>query len=68
MSFLDDLELRLHERYCTNFISLVPPELRGRLLSAFHACGIYPFTERDWHELAILRAHLPALQASAASA
>jgi hypothetical protein len=62
LSFLDDLEVRLHERYCPNFIGLVPPELRQQLLSAFHACGIYPFRERDWHELAVLRANLPALR------
>jgi hypothetical protein len=65
LSFLDELDVRLHERYCPNFIGLVPPELRQPLLSAFHACGIYPFTEHDWHELAVLRANLPALRGRA---
>ena len=53
--YLDDLSLNFMARYNTNVIELLPAALRPRLLSAFHGHGIYPYTERDWHELAVVR-------------
>jgi hypothetical protein len=62
LDFNAGLRHTMQERYNTNVIAHVPPELRQRLLAAFHACGIYPYDERDWHELDILRRHVPSLR------
>ena len=43
------------ERYNTDFITLLPLELRPAVLDAWHACGIYSWDERDWREVAIVR-------------
>jgi hypothetical protein len=50
-----ELSLTFQERYNTDFIALLPAELRARVLDALHACGIYPWDERDWREVAIVR-------------
>jgi hypothetical protein len=55
LAVLADLTLSFQERYNTNFIALLPTELRQRALHALHACGIYPWDERDWHEVALVR-------------
>jgi hypothetical protein len=56
-SYLDDLSLDFLTRYNTNVTHLIPADLRPALLREFHADGVYPYTERDWHELAIVRRH-----------
>ena len=53
--YLADLTLDFMARYNTNVIELLPSALRPAILAAYHAHGIYPYTERDWHELAIVR-------------
>ena len=55
LAALAGLTLTFQERYNTNFVALLPPNLRQRTLDAFHACGIYPWDERDWHEVGIVR-------------
>jgi hypothetical protein len=53
--YLDELALNFFARYNTNLIGLLPDALRPALLTAYHKHGIYPYTERDWHELDIVR-------------
>ena len=53
LSFVDDLSFAFLGNYNTNYVSLMPDELRNHLLSGFHACGIYPYSERDWREFNI---------------
>lgn len=55
VSFVDDLRLTFLERYNTNFIELVPSDLRAPLLRAFHAAGYAPYDERDFDELQVVR-------------
>jgi hypothetical protein len=52
---LADMTLAFQERYNTNVVALLPPALRQRALAAWHASGIYPWDERDWHEVARVR-------------
>jgi hypothetical protein len=56
LSFLDDLSLRFLERSNPTLVDLLPPALRGRDL--FQSCGIEPYDECDWHELAVVRRFL----------
>lgn len=42
-------------RYNTNVIELLPEAPRPAILTAYHRHGIYPYAERDWRELAIVR-------------
>jgi hypothetical protein len=62
LAFNTELRHTVQERYNTNVIAHAPPQLRQRMLTAFHACGIYPYDERDWHELDMLRRHVPSLR------
>jgi hypothetical protein len=64
LSFVDELTLTFQERYNTTLIGLLPDALRPRVLRAFHACGILPYAERDWHELGVVRERVPSLQAA----
>jgi hypothetical protein len=51
LAFVNELSFDFLGKYNTNYVSLIPAELRQSILSGFHACGIQPYTERDWHEL-----------------
>jgi hypothetical protein len=62
LAFNAGLRHTYQERYNTNSIAQVSAALRNRLLDAFQRCGIYPYDERDWHEIAILREHVPSLR------
>lgn len=55
LSFLEDLTVNFFEKYNTNFISLIPGDMRNQILATLHRCGIYPFDERDWRELGVVR-------------
>lgn len=50
-AWLDELSLDFLGNYNTNYVELIPADLREGILSGYHACGIYPYTERDWREL-----------------
>jgi hypothetical protein len=54
LTFINELSLDFLGKYNTNYVALIPAELRQPILSGLHACGIDPYTERDWHELDIV--------------
>jgi hypothetical protein len=58
LTFLDDLTLNYLSRYNTRLIELLPRPLRERAASAYRACGIEPYDERDWEEAGIVRRFL----------
>jgi hypothetical protein len=49
------LSLTFQERYNPDYVPLLPSELRARMLDALHGCGIYPWDERDWREVGVVR-------------
>jgi hypothetical protein len=53
LSPLDELSLEFLARYNPNFIHLIPASAKHRLLDVFHAYGIYPYTQHDWHEIEV---------------
>jgi len=55
LSYADDLSLRFLTCYNTNLLHLLPDHLRASVLAAFHRHRIYPYAERDWQELDIIR-------------
>jgi hypothetical protein len=55
LSFIDEMQMTFLERYITNFIGLIPVDLRTGLLRAFHQVGFEPFDERDYQELEFTR-------------
>jgi hypothetical protein len=55
LSFLDGLSMRFVDKYNTNLASLLPDDIGNAIRGAFHAHGIYPYTERDWQELETVR-------------
>jgi hypothetical protein len=54
LAVLDDLTLEFLDRYNPNFIHFIPAEAKHQLLAVFHRYGIYPYTEHDWHEIALV--------------
>ena len=58
LAFLDDLTLRLLERYNPAFVGLLPPPLDAQAAGVFGRCGILPYDEHDWDELAVMRGFL----------
>lgn len=60
LAFLDRVSLRFLERYSPLYIDLLPGDLPERLPHIFHACGILPYDDHDWEELAIVRRFLKA--------
>lgn len=55
LSFLDDLTLDFLWKFNTNFVSLIPEPIRGGVLDALYQLEVYPFDERDWRELRLVR-------------
>jgi hypothetical protein len=55
LSFLDNLSLSFLTRYNPPLVDLLAEPLRSRLAEVFHTCGIAPYEDRDWEELAIIR-------------
>jgi hypothetical protein len=49
-------------KYNPNHLGLLPPSLRGPLLTALSRRGVEPYTERDWRELGEVLAYLLPLQ------
>jgi hypothetical protein len=58
MRVLDELSLRLLERYNPSFVALLPTPLDTRLPALLQECGIQPYDAHDWEELAALRLFL----------
>jgi hypothetical protein len=58
LAFLDDLSLRFMERCNPAFVGLLPPPLDDRAVEVFRTCGILPYDEHDWDELAVVRRFL----------
>jgi len=66
-SFMDALTMEYLQKFNTNFVDIIPPDLRAPLLNLIASLGVIPFNEHDWDELEATRNGLmPALIAQGA--
>ncbi|RIK41863.1 MAG: hypothetical protein DCC58_11850 [Chloroflexi bacterium] len=52
---LQKMALNFLGRYCTNLVELLPLQTRIKVMDTFHECDIYPYDERDWHEVGLVQ-------------
>jgi hypothetical protein len=54
-SSVEKLSWNFMRRYNTNISPLLPNDIRVKVLDAFHRCRVYPYDERDFYELGLVR-------------
>jgi hypothetical protein len=62
MARCDELSFDFLTKYNSSLIYLVPEPLRSNFMRVLHGFDIYPYGERDWHDLERYRAFLLAHQ------
>jgi hypothetical protein len=62
MAWFEDLSFEFLTKYNSSLIYLVPEPLRSSFMRVLHSFDIYPYGERDWHDLERYRAFLLAHQ------
>jgi hypothetical protein len=50
-----NLDLAFYAKYNPSFIEAIPSQMRSAVLSNYHACGIYPYNERDFESFGKVR-------------
>ena len=58
MTAFDELSFDFLTKYNSSLIYLVPEPLRSSFMRVLHSFDIYPYSERDWHDLERYRAFL----------
>jgi hypothetical protein len=62
MARFDELSFDFLSKYNSSLVYLVPEPLRSSFMRVLHDFDIYPYAERDWHDLERYRAFLLAYQ------